>query len=411
MVVKTIDKLMLNGQAYNTAYNSTVTIQKNWATVDSFTLNQSADKTVNIAVPTNSDYVDLTTNQTVAWTKTFSTSPVVPAKSSAASAANTTAIATEAQVALKQNTLTAWSNIQINGDTISATDTTYSEVTKSDLDAGTSTTAWVIAAKSIADYVKGKVSNAYIYRGSVATYADLPSTWLTAWDVYNVEAAHTSAPKFPAGSNLAWDGTAWDVLGWIFDVSNFVDLTSNQTIGWTKTFSTSPVVPSKTTAAANTGTAIATEAQVYKKQDTLTLPSTPTAWHIVTWWANNKTFADWGAIPTSSDYVDLTSNQSVGWVKTFTSEPVLPSKTTAATNTGTKPATEAQVYAVAQAIPTVWNATLTLTQWGTSKGTFTANSTTATTVDFNTSFVKTQTEYDNLPSSKTTDWNFYFIYS
>ena len=48
----------------------------------------------------------------------------------------------------------------------------------------------------------------------------------------------------------------------------------------------------------------------------------------------------------SSDYVDLTSNQSVGGVKTFTSEPVLPSKTTAATNTGTKPATEAQVYNV-----------------------------------------------------------------
>jgi hypothetical protein len=36
-----------------------------------------------------------------------------------------------------------------------------------------------------------------------------------------------------------------------------------QTIAWTKTFSTSPVVPSKTSAATNTWTAIATEAQVY----------------------------------------------------------------------------------------------------------------------------------------------------
>lgn len=52
--------------------------------------------------------------------------------------------------------------------------------------------------------------------------------------------------------------------------SDVVKLTWNQTVAWTKTFSTSPVVPSKSTDAANTDTAIATEAQVYKKQDKLT---------------------------------------------------------------------------------------------------------------------------------------------
>ncbi len=51
--------------------------------------------------------------------------------------------------------------------------------------------------------------------------------------------------------------------------TDYVALTWAQTIDWTKTFTTSPVVPSKTTAATNTWTAIATEAQVYKKQDTL----------------------------------------------------------------------------------------------------------------------------------------------
>ena len=34
------------------------------------------------------------------------------------------------------------------------------------------------------------------------------------------------------------------------------------------------------------------------KQDALTLPATPTSWHIVTWWANNKTLADGWAVPT-----------------------------------------------------------------------------------------------------------------
>ena len=55
------------------------------------------------------------------------------------------------------------------------------------------------------------------------------------------------------------------------EVTNVVRLTWNQTVNWTKTFTTSPVVPSKTTDATNTWTAIATEAQVYKKADTIDL--------------------------------------------------------------------------------------------------------------------------------------------
>jgi hypothetical protein len=42
-----------------------------------------------------------------------------------------------------------------------------------------------------------------------------------------------------------------------------VKLSGTQTIGGAKTFSTSPSVPNKTSAAENSGTAIATEAQVY----------------------------------------------------------------------------------------------------------------------------------------------------
>lgn len=34
------------------------------------------------------------------------------------------------------------------------------------------------------------------------------------------------------------------------------------------------------------------------KQDSLTLPATPTQWHLVTWWANNETLTDWWAVPT-----------------------------------------------------------------------------------------------------------------
>lgn len=68
------------------------------------------------------------------------------------------------------------------------------------------------AAKSYAD---GKVSGLYKYKGSVATYANLPSSPATG-DVYNVEAAYGD---YPAGTNWAWDGTAWDALGGSFTIT------------------------------------------------------------------------------------------------------------------------------------------------------------------------------------------------
>ena len=107
--------------------------------------------------------------------------------------------------------------------------------------------------------------------------------------------------------------------------SDFVDLTSNQTVAWVKTFSSEPVIPSKDTTASNSKTAPATEYQVKTVADSVST-------------------LDWQVVKT-------TWNQSVWWVKTFTSEPVLPSKTTDATNDWTKPATEAQVKAVKDAIP------------------------------------------------------------
>lgn len=60
--------------------------------------------------------------------------------------------------------------------------------------------------------VDGKVSAVYKFKGSVSTYANLPSSGLTAGDVYNVESD---------GSNYAWTGTAWDKLGGDIDLSGY----------------------------------------------------------------------------------------------------------------------------------------------------------------------------------------------
>lgn len=62
-----------------------------------------------------------------------------------------------------------------------------------------------------ADYAKKTdLTNVYKYKGSVATYAELPATGNVTGDVWNVESD---------GMNYAWNGTAWDNLGTIFTIN------------------------------------------------------------------------------------------------------------------------------------------------------------------------------------------------
>lgn len=58
------------------------------------------------------------------------------------------------------------------------------------------------------------VSGLYKYKGSVATASNLPSS-PSEGDVYNIEAASTYGA---AGTNVAWNGSAWDSLGGVFSI-------------------------------------------------------------------------------------------------------------------------------------------------------------------------------------------------
>lgn len=75
-------------------------------------------------------------------------------------------------------------------------------------------------------YVNQKTSQIYRYKGSVATYNDLPTTH-DVGDVYNVVAAYGD---YPAGTNFAWNGTEWDALGGSIDTSAFVEESELATI-------------------------------------------------------------------------------------------------------------------------------------------------------------------------------------
>lgn len=146
-----------------TVNNTTITIQKNGADVDSFTTNASTAKKINIA---------LTKSDVWLWNVDNTSDANKP-------------ISNATQTAL---------NAKANTDDV---------YTKPQVDAA----------------ISAALGSVYKYKGSVDSYSKLPSTGLTAWDVYNVVASYGS---YPAGTNWAWTGTEWDALGGTVDLSNYV---------------------------------------------------------------------------------------------------------------------------------------------------------------------------------------------
>lgn len=69
--------------------------------------------------------------------------------------------------------------------------------------------------------VDNKISSVYKYKGSVATYGDLPSSGQVVGDVYNVESD---------GSNYAWNGTTWDKLGGEIDLTDYYTKTQTDSL-------------------------------------------------------------------------------------------------------------------------------------------------------------------------------------
>lgn len=65
-------------------------------------------------------------------------------------------------------------------------------------------------ASQVETAINTKIASAYIYKGSVATYNDLPASGNVIGDVYDVQST---------GVNYAWTGTAWDALGSYVDTS------------------------------------------------------------------------------------------------------------------------------------------------------------------------------------------------
>lgn len=94
------------------------------------------------------------------------------------------------------------------------------------------------------------LTTVYQYKGSVATYADLPTTGQKIGDVYNVETADPDH-GIKAGDNVAWDGAQWDILGGNHDLSGYAQLNAANTFTAANTFNSNIVVRAATAAGSN----------------------------------------------------------------------------------------------------------------------------------------------------------------
>lgn len=91
------------------------------------------------------------------------------------------------------------------------------------------------------------LTTVYQYKGSVATYANLPTTGQKVGDVWNIETADPDH-GIKAGDNVAWDGAQWDTLGGNHDLSGYAQLNSANTFTALNTFRANIVVSNGTAA-------------------------------------------------------------------------------------------------------------------------------------------------------------------
>ena len=149
--------------------------------------------------------------------------------------------------------------------TVSSWSEWYKLATKADIDGNTTdltekiTTVANNLATHEADFNKPHkvtaeqlgLTTVYQYKGSVATYADLPTTGQKVGDVWNVETADPDH-GIKAGDNVAWDGAQWDILGGNHDLSGYAQLNSANTFTALNTFRANLAV-SNGTAAGSSG--------------------------------------------------------------------------------------------------------------------------------------------------------------
>lgn len=125
---------------------------------------------------------------------------------------------------------------------------------------------------------KDSVASAFLYKGTKANYADLPASGNKTGDVWNITNADPTH-DVKAGDNVVWNGSAWDVLSGVMDLSNYFNKTTDDaddiTEGSTHLFLTSAErTKLSNTSGTNTGDQLASDFDIKDLTDSTNLRST-----------------------------------------------------------------------------------------------------------------------------------------
>lgn len=112
--------------------------------------------------------------------------------------------------------------ISANADAIDAIEADYLKAADiaNKADKATTLAGYGIEDAYTKSEVDGLVASTFHYKGTVATYAELPTEGMAVGDVYNITAADKDN-GIKAGDNVAWNGTGWDVLAGTVDLSAY----------------------------------------------------------------------------------------------------------------------------------------------------------------------------------------------
>ena len=125
------------------------------------------------------------------------------------------------------------------------------------------------------------LTTVYQYKGSVATYADLPTTGQKVGDVWNVETADPNH-GIKAGDNVAWDGAQWDILGGNHDLSGYAQLNLAHTFTASNTFRANIAVSNGTAAGSQGQIVLGVKPRTATKQATIISSTTGALNYIAT---------------------------------------------------------------------------------------------------------------------------------
>jgi len=177
------------------------------------------------------DYNDLTNKPTIPTKTSDLTNDSDFQNGTQVSTAISTAIAGKAdksELPTKTSDLTNDSDFQTGTEVSTAISTAIANKA----DKSTTLAGYGITNAYTKTEVDSKVASVFHYKGSVQTYADLPSTGQEVGDVWNVVTADATH-GIKAGDNVAWTGSGWDVLAGEIDLSAYATKAELSTVATT----------------------------------------------------------------------------------------------------------------------------------------------------------------------------------